>query len=95
MTRQGRELLDAYEVVEQQGVAYALFIDPAELLDRHSPNVQALFSLHALPEPIEYDVESVASDRLAEWVSHRPALELRDGQVWIVRAIALTQVFAR
>jgi hypothetical protein len=93
MTRHGRELVQSYEIVEQQGAAYALFLDPAELLNRHSPEVQRLMSLHPLPEPIEYDARGVTDDGLAEWVSHRPALELRDGQVWIVRGIPLTQVF--
>jgi hypothetical protein len=94
MTGQRRELQASYAIIEQQGAAYALFLDPGALLDQRSAGVRALLNLQPLPEPIEYDVTGVASgDRLAEWVSRRPALELRDGQVWIARAIPLTQVF--
>ena len=92
MTRQGRELLESYEIVEQDGAAYALFLDPAQLLDRYSPELRRQLGLQMLPEPLEYDTPDIPPDRLAEWVSHRPALELRNGQVWIVRAIPLTQV---
>jgi hypothetical protein len=92
MTRHGR-LVESYEIVEQQGAAYALFLDATELLNRHSADVQRLMSLHPLPEPIEYDTRGVTDDVLAEWVSRRPALELRDGQVWVVRGIPLAQVF--
>jgi hypothetical protein len=91
---QTRELIQSYEVIVQNGAAYALFLDVEHHLASRAPQVRSLLSLAPLPEPIEYSTEgAVPSEALTRWVSARPALELRDGKVWIVRAIPLGTAF--
>jgi len=94
MESRTRELQAVYEIVEQQGASYALVLDSQEELSTRSPEIRPLLDLQPLPEPLEYDVSnSVSSDGLAEWVSRRPALELRDGAVWIARGLPLANLF--
>jgi hypothetical protein len=89
-----RELLANYEIVEQQGASYALVLDTTEQIRLRAAEVQQMLHLETLPEPIEYDVTGwVSQDGLADWVARRPALELRDGGVWIARAVPLSRMF--
>ena len=95
MESRTRELQAVYEIIEQHGASYALVLDSQEELSTRSPEVRQMLDLQPLPEPIEYDVSnSVSADGLAEWVSRRPALELRDGAVWIARGVPLARLFS-
>lgn len=88
------ELLASYQVVFQEGAAYALLLDMQVEIARRSPETQAMLGLTPLPEPIPYRTEgSVPGGALADWVSRHPALELRDGQARIVRAVPLARIF--
>ena len=88
------ELLAGYEIVEQGGAPYALLLDVENEFARRSPEVRHALTLAPLPEPIEYRTEGfVPNEALARWVATRPALEIRDEKVWIVRAVPVRRAF--
>lgn len=95
MASRTRELLGVYEIVEQQGAYYALVLESEDELALHSEATRELLALAPLPEAIEYDInQSVPDERLANWVALHPALELRDGEVWITRAVPVERLFS-
>jgi hypothetical protein len=94
MNSRTRELLASYEIVEQQGASFALVLDSDGELSQRPAEVREMLALESLPEPIEYNTNGfVQQERLANWISTRPALELREGKAWIVRAVPIARLF--